>query len=89
MTKFRNILKKSDDFVDNPNQEHLVTINELGASSIDVGILCYSDVCGFSEFKKIKHRLIKNIIRIVESNNSEFAYPTSSIFVESLPKNSE
>ena len=74
---------------ENPNQEHLVTINELGASSIDVGIICYSDVCGFSDFKKIKHRLIKNIIKIVESNNSEFAYPTSSIFVESLPKNSE
>jgi MscS family membrane protein len=84
-----NHIKESDDFVDNPNQEHLVTINELGASSIDVGILCYSDVCGFSEFKKIKHRLIKNIIQIVESNNSEFAYPSSSIFVESLPKNSE
>ena len=82
-------IKESDDFVDNPNQEHLVTINELGASSIDIGILCYSNVCGFSEFKKIKHRFIKNIIKIVESNNSQFAYPTSSIFVESLPKNSE
>ena len=33
--------------------------------------------------------ILKNIIKIVESNNSEFAYPTSSIFVESLPKNSE
>ena len=84
-----NHIKESDDFVDNPNQEHLVTINELGASSIDIGILCYSDVCGFSDFKKIKHRFIKNIIKIVESNKSEFAYPTSSIFVESLPKNSE
>ena len=84
-----NHIKESDDFVDNPNQEHLVTINELGSSSIDIGILCYSNVCGFSDFKKIKHRLIKNIIKIVESNNSEFAYPTSSVFVESLPKNSE
>ena len=82
-------ISNSDDFVDNPNQAHLVTINELGASSIDVGILCYSSVCGFSEFKKIKHRLIKNIIKIVDSNNSEFAYPSSSIFVESLPNNSE
>ena len=82
-------IEESDDFVVNPNQEHLVTINELGASSIDVGVLCYSNVCGFSEFKRIKHRLIKNIIKIVESNNSEFAYPTSSVFVESLPKNSE
>ena len=82
-------IKSSDDFIDNPNQEHLVTINELAASSIDIGILCYSDVCGFSDFKKIKHRLIKNIIQIVEANNSEFAFPTSSVFVESFPKNSE
>ena len=82
-------ISNSDDFVDNPNQAHLVTINELGASSIDIGILCYSSVCGFSEFKKIKHRLIKNIIKIVDTNNSEFAYPSSSIFVESLPNNSE
>ena len=82
-------IESSDDFIDNPNQEHLVTINELAASSIDIGVLCYSDVCGFSDFKKIKHRLIKNIIKIVEANNSEFAFPTSSVFVESFPKNSE
>ena len=52
-------IEESDDFVDNPNQEHLVTINELGASSIDVGILCYSDVCGFSDFKRLNIGLLK------------------------------
>ncbi len=84
-----NHIKDSDDFTENPNQVNLVTINELGASSIDIGVLCYSTLCGFTEFKKIKHRLIKNIIKIVESNNSGFAYPSSSIYVESFTKNSE
>ena len=68
----------------NPNQENLVTINELEQASIDVGILCYSEKHVVSlSFKQIKHRLIK-IIKIVEQNNSGFAYPSSSIYLEQM-----
>ena len=55
----------------------------LGFIWFFLGILLVSQGDTFWEYN------IKNIIKIVESNNSEFAYPTSSIFVESLPKNSE
>ena len=80
----KNHISESKDFTENPNQENLVTINELGASSIDVGILCYSELCGFTKFKQIKHRLIKEIIKIVEQNNSGFAFPSSSIYLEQM-----
>ena len=42
-------------------------MNLEAKASIDVGILCYSEPCGFTKFKQIKHRLIKEIIKIVEA----------------------
>ena len=37
---------------------------------------------GFTDFSKIKQNLIFEIIKIVRSNGSEFAYPSRSIYIE-------
>ena len=75
-------IASSDQFIVNPNQESFARTEELAASSIDLRVLCYSNPVGFTDFSKIKQNLIFEIIKIVRSNGSEFAYPSRSIYIE-------
>ena len=77
-----NFIESSDQFIENPNQESFARTEELGASSIDLRVLCYSNPVGFTDFSKIKQNLIFEIIKIVRNNGSEFAYPSRSIYIE-------
>ena len=72
----------SDEFINNPNQESFARTDELGSSSIDIRVLCYTDQVGLTDFSKIKQNLIFEIIKIVRTNGSEFAYPSTSVYVE-------
>ena len=44
--------------------------------------MCYTDPVGLTDFSKIKQNLIFEIIKIVRSNGSEFAYPSTSVYIE-------
>ncbi|MDA9048464.1 mechanosensitive ion channel family protein [Gammaproteobacteria bacterium] len=75
-------INHSDQFANNPDQESFARTEELGASSIDVRVLCYTDPIGLTDFSKIRQNLIFEIIKIVRFNGSEFAYPSSSLYIE-------
>ena len=75
-------IDSSDDFVENPDQESFARTEELASSSIDIRVLCYTDPVGLTDFSKIKQNLIFEIIKIVRSNGSEFAYPSTSVYIE-------
>ena len=75
-------INHSDQFATNPEQESFARTEELASSSIDVRVLCYTDTIGLTDFSKIKQNLIFEIIKIVRLNGSEFAYPSSSIYIE-------
>ena len=75
-------IDSSDDFVQNPEQESFARTEELASSSIDVRVLCYTEPVGLTDFSKIKQNLIFEIIKIVRSNGSEFAYPSTSVYME-------
>ena len=77
-----NFINTSDEFVINPNQESFARTDELASSSIDVRVLCYTEPVGLTDFSKIKQNLIFEIIKIVRNNGSEFAYPSTSVYVE-------
>ena len=81
----KNHINESEDFVNDTEIEHVVRVVELGSSSIDLMILAYCEPVGFAEFNLIKENLIFNIMKIVKTHGSEFAYPSSSIYVESMP----
>ena len=72
----------SDQFIVNPGQESFARTEELAASSIDVRVLCYTKPIGFTDFSKVKQDLIFEIIKLVRVNGSEFAFPSSSIYLE-------
>ena len=75
----------SDDFTSDPELDPVDRVVELGASSIDILIVGYADPMGFAAFNKVKENLIFNIMKIVKDNGSEFAYPSTSLYVESMP----
>lgn len=81
----KNHINESEDFVNDTEIEHVVRVVELGSSSIDLMIVAYCEPVGFAEFNLIKENLIFNIMKIVKTHGSEFAYPSSSIYVESMP----
>ena len=63
-------------------KDNFVKVSELGSSSIDLRLICHTDPIGFADFADLKESLIFTIIEAVESNGSEFAFPTQSIYVE-------
>jgi MscS family membrane protein len=67
----------------NPEQEAFARTEELASSSIDVRVLCYTDPVSLTDFSKIKQDLIFEIIKIVRTHGSEFAYPSTSVYMES------
>jgi MscS family membrane protein len=75
-------LANSEQFVVHPEQESFARTAELAASSIDIKVLCYSKPVGLTDFSKIKQSLIFEIIKIVRANGSEFAFPSSSVYLE-------
>jgi len=85
-TEIKNYIINSDDFVSDPDLDPVVRVVELGSSSIDILVVAYSDPVGFAAYNEVKENLIFNIMRIVKENNSEFAYPSTSLYVESIPK---
>ena len=79
-------MNDSKDIAVNPGQQALARAVEFGASSIDVQILCYTTPVGFTEFATIKQNLIYEIMRIVRECGSDFAFPSTSLYVESNPE---
>jgi MscS family membrane protein len=79
-------INSSDDFVKNPGQENFAKVAELGASSIDIIILCYLEVISYTEFSQVKQNLILKIMEIVKDNGSDFAFPSRSLYVETTPE---
>ena len=90
LESIRNDIKKyiiaSNDFTTEGDLDPVVRIVELGGSSIDMLIVAYADPMGFAAFNEVKEKLIFNIMKIVKENKSEFAYPSTSLYVESMPK---
>ncbi len=75
-------INTSEDFAINPGQENFAKVTELGSSSIDITILCYLDVIGYTEFSQVKQDLIIKIMEIVKDNDSDFAFPSRSLYIE-------
>ena len=82
-TKIETFLSDYKDLVVNEKQESFAKTIAFNSSSIDVQILCFTNPCNFTEFSTIKEDLVYEIINIVRSSGSEFAFPSRSIYVES------
>jgi len=88
-SQIQEFLEKNEDFAKNPGQQSVVNVTELGSSSIDITILCYTEFVSFTDFLKIKQDLVFEIMSAVSKNGSDFAFPSRSLYVENTKEYGE
>ena len=64
----------------------LVYFDTFGASSLDIFIYTFTATSDWAKYLEIREDIHIRIMQIVETNGSGFAFPSQSIYVESLPK---
>ncbi len=62
-----------------------VRLDAFGSSSIDILVIYLVNTPLFDEYLKIKEEINFRIMEIVRANNSDFAFPSSSIYIEKTP----
>jgi len=67
----------------------LVYFDAFGASSLDIFIYTFTATANWAKYLEIKEDVHLKIMQIVEQNGSSFAFPSQSIYVESMPEKSE
>lgn len=63
-----------------------VGLDELADSSINILIYCYTKSIKKVEYMAAKQNVIFKIMEIVERHSLSFAFPSQSLYVESMPK---
>ena len=91
--QIRNILQaittyihECGDFETNPERtKTFVFLDSFGSSSIDIKLYCFTKTTVWGEWLEVKERLAYKIKEIVEGEKASFAFPSRSLYVESLP----
>ncbi len=83
--EINTLIENEEDFAKNENASFYVRIDSFSESSIDILVQVFTVTNDWGEFLKIKESLAVKIIEIVERNNSGFAFPSQSLYVESFP----
>ena len=82
--QINSLIESENTFAKNDNASFYVRIDSFSDSSIDMLVQAFTVTNDWGEFLKIKEDLAVKIIEIVEKNNAGFAFPSQSIYVESL-----
>jgi len=83
--EINELIENEKDFAKNVNTSHFVRIDSFSESSIDMLVQAFTDTNDWGEYLKIKENLAVKIIEIIERNNAGFAFPSQSIYMESMP----
>jgi MscS family membrane protein len=93
--QLKNIRNKIKDFIDQDDsfandgssyfKSSYVRIDNFSDSSIDMLVQCFTKTINWDEYMEIKERLAIRIKEIVEGEKAGFAFPSQSIYVESMP----
>jgi MscS family membrane protein len=60
----------------------LVNFNDFGDSSLDIFIYTFTNTANWEQYLCVREDIHLKMLRIVEENNSSFAFPTQSIYIE-------
>ena len=91
--QLRNILgdistyiRENPDFESDPSKvPTFVFVDSFGASSIDLMLYCFTKTTQWEEWLTIKEALAYRVKEIVEGHGASFAFPSTSLYVETLP----
>lgn len=73
------------DFASPHEASTFVRIDAFGPSSIDIMVYCFTRTRVWGEYLEVKEALAYAIMEIVEGAGAGFAFPSTSVYVESLP----
>ncbi len=76
----------NEDYAHPPEVTTFVRVDQFSASSIDISLYCFTKTTDWVEWLTIKETLAYKIKEIVESAGTGFAFPSQSIYVETLPE---
>ncbi len=79
----RALLQNQEDIAPDSVMVHFV---EFADSSLNVRVICQVLLADFRAFTALKEKLFLDIMGIVEGLGIEFAFPSRSIYIESLPE---
>lgn len=79
-------LNTTPDFVQPPKASLFVRVDKFGPSSIDLMIYTFTYTKVWGEWLICKENLAYEIKKIVENAGAGFAFPSQSVYVESLPE---
>jgi MscS family membrane protein len=74
-----------DDFAKPPEVPTFIRIDRFNDSSIDIMVYCFTKTITWGDWLAIKEKLAYRIKEIVEEAGAGFAFPSQSIYVETLP----
>jgi MscS family membrane protein len=80
-----NYLLENDDFAHPPEAPLFVRIDSFNDSSIDIMVYCFTRTIVWGEWLEIKERLAYRIKEIVEEAGTSFAFPSRSLYLETVP----
>tara|TARA_B100001059_G_C17808837_1_gene570914 strand:+ start:76 stop:1167 length:1092 start_codon:yes stop_codon:yes gene_type:complete len=80
--EINTFIKSNDNFVVNEKYNLFVRVEKFNDSSIDLLICTFTNTTDWDKYLEIKEDLIFIIKKIVEENDSSFAFPSQSIYIE-------
>jgi len=82
-------LTENKDFAPASEVSTFVRIDSFNDSSIDIMLYCFTKTTNWGEWLEIKETLAYKVKEIVEKAGSGFAFPSQSLYIESLPDGAE
>ena len=88
--QMENILKDLRQMLSNHNDVHKDTImvhfDQFDDSSLSLFCYFFTSTTVWSEYLSVREDINLKIMKIVETNGAGFAFPSQSVYVESMPK---
>jgi len=78
-------IEETPEFAPATDVSTFVRIDSFGDSSINILVYCFTLTTKWGEYLEIKERLAYKIMDIVLGAGTAFAFPSQSVYVESLP----
>lgn len=80
--KITEFLRQDPDIVD---EGITVAFSNMGASSLDISIVCYCCHTGYDKYMKSKERINLELMRLLEETGTSAAFPSTSVYIEKGP----
>jgi len=83
--EIEDYLHGSSDFVQPPDAPATARVDAFGDSSIDILLVCFTVSTEWADWLRIKEALAFRVMEIVKAAGTDFAYPSQTLYIASLP----